>query len=217
MKKITILFDLDGTLIDSTDAILNGFDAAFLAHGKPAPDKSHTKSLIGYTLEDIFTSLGAPKDEVASYIKAYREYYLPVFLSQTKLLPKAKDAIELAHSFANLGIVTTKNSNKLPELLGVLGVREYFSVLVGRNDVAHPKPDAEPILTALKRLDFSGKLRDVFMIGDTPLDALAAKAAGVNAISVLCGYASFGTLAELNNKIFDTTFDAVCHIKSIVD
>ncbi|BCX80084.1 HAD family hydrolase [Campylobacter sp. 19-13652] len=215
MKKIAILFDLDGTLIDSTDAILNGFDAAFLAHGKPTPDKSYAKSLIGYTLEDIFTSLGAPKDEVASYIKAYREYYLPVFLSQTKLLPRAKEAIELAHSFANLGIVTTKNSNKLPELLDVLGVREYFNVLVGRNDVTRPKPDAEPILTALERLKFNGGLKDVFMIGDTPLDSLAAKAAGVNAISVLCGYASFSTLLEYNDKIFDTTFDAVEFVKTI--
>lgn len=215
MKKITILFDLDGTLIDSTQAILSGFRAALVAHGRTDFDEHYAKSLIGYTLEDIFSYLGAPQNEIPSYIRSYRDYYLPIFLSQTKLLPKAKEAVEIAYDFADLGIVTTKNSNKLPELLEVLGIRKYFSVLVGRNDVVNPKPNAEPILLALQRLGHDRNLKDVYMIGDTPLDALSAKAAGVNALSVLCGYASFAKLSEYNDKIFDTTFDAVKFIKSL--
>lgn len=216
MKNTIILFDLDGTLIDSTNAILNGFDAAFKAHDMPAPDKALAKSLIGYTLEDIFAGLGAPQDEIKSYIKAYRDYYLPRFLEQTTLLDGAKEAIEIASEFATLGVVTTKGSNSLSKLLQVLGVEQYFSVLVGRDDVVHPKPDAEPILCALKRLDRVADINDTFMVGDTPLDALAAKAAGVNPISVLCGYASYDILSKHNTAIFDTTLDAVKFIKEQV-
>ena len=61
MKK-TILFDLDGTLIDSTSAILKGFDAAFLVHDKKEPDHDALKSLVGYPLEIMFEKLGADKN-----------------------------------------------------------------------------------------------------------------------------------------------------------
>jgi len=71
MKK-TILFDLDGTLIDSTSAILKGFDAAFLAHDKKEPDHDALKSLVGYPLEIMFEKLGAKKNLIGEYVKEYK-------------------------------------------------------------------------------------------------------------------------------------------------
>nr|MCR4942647.1 HAD family hydrolase [Campylobacter sp.] len=203
MQK-TILFDLDGTLIDSTPAILYSFDNAFLSHGKARPDHEKLKSLIGHTLDDMFFQLGAPKDEVKNYIDSYREFYHSVFLAQTCLLDSAKEAILMASEFAELGVVTTKGSRFLPKLLNHLGVGKYFKTLVGKDCVKKPKPDAEPINLALSRLGVSDK-SGVFMIGDTPIDAKAAKNANVTALSVLCGYASLEILQACNDKIFTNT------------
>lgn len=209
MRKI-LLFDLDGTIIDSTPAILTGFDTAFKVHDKNFPDHEHLKSLIGHTLHDMFILLGAPKEQVQSYLDAYREAYHKIFLDQTTLLPNAKEAIELAYSFADLGVVTTKGSKFLPNLLDHLGVLRYFKTLVGLQDVSKPKPDPEPINVALERLNASHLDRNFsFMIGDTPLDAIAAKSAFITPLSVLCGYASEEKLLEHNDKIFNDTLAAI--------
>lgn len=206
--KPVILFDLDGTLIDSTDAILQGFNAAFLAHDKALVDEDFAKSLIGHTLEDIFLKLGVSEPELSSYIDAYKRHYTQIYLTKTSLLEGAFEAVLMAHGFARLGVVTTKSSALLPELLNHLGILKYFEVLIGRNDVLNPKPNPEPINLALSRLGFSQR-ENAFMVGDTPLDILAAKAAEVNPVGVLCGYSDFYTLSKFDAKIFDTSLDAV--------
>ena len=106
MKK-TILFDLDGTLIDSTSAILKGFDAAFLAHDKKVPDHDTLKSLVGYPLEIMFEKLGAKKNLIDEYVKEYKACYEKIYLDETVLLPHAMDALKKASTFADVGVVTT--------------------------------------------------------------------------------------------------------------
>ncbi|MGG7072724.1 HAD family hydrolase [Campylobacter sp. 9BO] len=214
MKKI-ILFDLDGTLIDSTSAILDGFDAAFMAYNDTKPDHEKVKSLIGHTLDDMFVSLGVKKEDVAFIRSKYKEIYTQIYLPQTTLLPYAKEAIEQAAKFAKLGIVTTKGSASIPVLMRHLGVLKYFDAIVGLNDVVNPKPNAEPVNLALSRLNANDIQRqNAFMIGDTKFDCLAAKNAGIHALSVLCGYSSKKELKEYNDKIFANTLEAVKFAKN---
>ena len=85
MKK-TILFDLDGTLIDSTSAILKGFDSAFVAHGKQTPDHDALKFLVGYPLEVMFEKLGPDKNLLADYVREYKACYEKIYLDETTLL-----------------------------------------------------------------------------------------------------------------------------------
>ncbi|WP_169764531.1 HAD family hydrolase [Campylobacter mucosalis] len=213
MKKI-ILFDLDGTLIDSTPAIVHSFNTAFTLLDKDTPDINKLKSLIGHTLEDMFVMLGVRKDEVNNYVDAYRQAYHKVYLEQTTLIESAKEALKEAYSFADLGVVTTKGSLFLPNLLKHLGVFDYFKVLIGKNDVTYPKPNPEPINLALSRLNSSEKQREnTFMIGDTPLDIQAANSANVTALSVLCGYCDFSILSQYNDKIFKNPLEAVLFAK----
>jgi len=86
-------------------------------------------------------------------------------------------------------------------------------VLIGREDVEMPKPDAEPILKALESFNFKGK--DVYMIGDTKLDLLSAKNAKVNSIAVLCGYGKKEELQKYTNIILDDAIQAVKYLKSM--
>lgn len=153
--QTTLLFDLDGTLIDSTPAILDSFHYAFAHLGAAEPSDEAIKRLIGHPLEVMFERLGMTRD-VQNFVLAYKQRYAQIFLDQTVLLSGAFEAVRMASEFANLGVVTTKTSKFSKILLRHLGIAEFFGTIVGREDVRDPKPSAEPILKALENLGICG-------------------------------------------------------------
>lgn len=203
---MTILFDLDGTLIDSTDAILEGFEVAYETFGELTPDSDDIKSLIGYPLDIMFERLGI-RGETLNYVDAYKKHYRIISKAKTTLLPLAREAIEEASRFAKLGIVTTKTGHYSRELLEHMDIMQYFDVLIGRENVKKPKPHAEPIHKAIKHLDAS--YESTWMIGDTLLDINSAKNAGIKSVGVLCGYGKRSDLEKHTTYITDNAFDAV--------
>ena len=186
--KPTILFDLDGTLIDSTSAILDGFSYAFDKFDFPKPHKDAITSQIGYPLDIMFANLGVETKRLDEFVSAYKEKYLTIYLDQTILLENAFEAVKTAFEFADLGVVTTKTSKFSHILLEKLGVYHFFKTIIGREDVDNLKPHPEPILNALANLGKTSQ--NAFMVGDTKLDAIAAKGANAKSIGVLCGYGS---------------------------
>ena len=148
MKNLTLLFDLDGTLIDSTTSILAGFREAFLKFDVEYPGDKVVKNLIGYPLDYMFEKMGISINEVPNFIDAYKAKYKEIYLDQTSLKFDAKEALKIASEFANLGVVTTKTSKYSQILLEHLGIAKFFGVIIGRDDVKEPKPAAEPIKLA---------------------------------------------------------------------
>ena len=212
MKKI-ILFDLDGTLIDSTEAILESFAVAFKTFGQAVPEAKRIEAEIGHPLDVMFPTLGVAKEEVDAYVQAYKMHYREISCAKTVLLPEAREAVELAAQHATLAVVTTKTAKYSIELLEHMGLMEYFTVLIGREDVTHPKPDPEPIYKALAKLPSDTK--QIWMVGDTCMDMLAAKAANVDAVGVSCGYAEEERLAECTDKLYHNALAAVQYIAKI--
>jgi phosphoglycolate phosphatase len=202
-----ILFDLDGTLIDSTEAILESFDIAFKTFDSPVPDEELIKAEIGHPLDAMFATLGVEEDHVDAHVQAYKMHYRKISCAKTVLLPEAREAVELASQHAVLGVVTTKTAKYSIELLEHMGLMTYFDVLVGREDVENPKPDPEPILKALSKLQ-SNKSK-YWMIGDTPMDILAANAANINSVAVTCGYADEASLLKHTDNVSRTALEAV--------
>lgn len=207
---MTILFDLDGTLIDSTPAILESFRVAFESFGDEVPSDEKIKELIGYPLDFMFEKLGAK--DVDAYVAAYKKHYRKISTEKTTLLPLAKEAIIEADKIATLGVVTTKTARYSRELLEHFGVMKYFKVLIGREDVVNPKPHAEPILKAIHKLNADRE--STWMIGDTCLDIESAKEAEVRAIAVSSGYASLEKLKRCAEIIKKNSLEAVQFLKS---
>ncbi|CZE47774.1 HAD family hydrolase [Campylobacter geochelonis] len=212
MKK-TILFDLDGTLIDSTESILDGFRTAFKQQNEIYPDDEKIKSFIGYPLEIMFSKLGVKDELVDEFVKAYKSRYKSTFLDATTLLPSAKEAVKEAYEFADLGVVTTKTSKYSVVLLEDLGILQYFSAVIGRDDVSNAKPHPEPILKALSVMKKS--FEHSYMVGDTKLDAICATKAGINSVCVTCGYGKKNELEQHCKNIFKTPLEAVNFIKNL--
>jgi phosphoglycolate phosphatase len=213
----TILFDLDGTLIDSTEAILESFAAAYCRFGEPVPPREAIVARIGEPLTKMFSELGTGGENVEDYVAAYKAHYRVISRQKTRLLPGAEEAVKLAATFARLGVVTTKTGKYSIELLEHLGLMSFFDVLVGSEDVSRHKPHPEPILKALSAMGAGP--RDAWMVGDTPMDVEAAVAAGVAPYAVTCGYAPAETLKKLTRNVAPNPHAAVVEIakrKSLV-
>jgi phosphoglycolate phosphatase len=209
---LIILFDLDGTLIDSTEAILESFHHSFDFHKLSRKDDEEIKSLIGYPLDIMYENLGVEKGVIFEIITTYKEHYRDISTQKTELLKNAKEAVELASQFATLGIVTTKTGHYSRVLMEHFNIMHHFDVLIGREDVQNPKPHAEPIIKALEKLDT--KNREIWMIGDTKLDLMAAQAANVNSIGVLSGYDKLETLKMFTNVILNDALEAANYLQS---
>lgn len=207
-----ILFDLDGTLIESTEAITSTFHHAFDVHGEKNPSDKEIQALIGHPLDVMFARLGVDESKVWDFVDTYKQRYRVISKIKTELLPNAKKAVELASTFATLGIVTTKTGLYSQELMEHFGIMDHFEVLIGREHVQNPKPHAEPILKALEILP---KDDDIWMIGDTELDLLSAKNAGVKSMAVLSGYGTKESLENYASVFYEDAYEAVSYLKSL--
>lgn len=208
----SILFDLDGTVIDSTEAILESFHNSFEVYKLPQPSDEEIKALIGHPLDGMYRDLGVQEEIIWDMVTTYKAHYVKIYKDKTILLEHAREAIELAGEFARLGIVTTKTGKYSQELLEYFGIMDSFEVLVGREHVEHPKPHAEPILKALDSMKV--ERNNAWMIGDTNMDVLSAKNAGIKSIAVTSGYESREQLSEVTDIIEEDVLEAVKYIQA---
>lgn len=201
-------FDLDGTLIDSTDAIVESFLHTFRELDRTPPSRSDIIATISATLEDQFRLL-APVD-VRRAAGIYREHYVRTSPATTVLLPGVVEALDrLERAGVRMGVATSKKRSSAEPLIEHLGIARYFEACIGPEDVTHPKPHPEPVQALMRRMALRDPAELVF-IGDTRFDAESAAAAGVPFVGVTTGYASRAELEACGARtIVDSMTEAV--------
>lgn len=215
-KNKIIFFDLDGTLIDSTEAIVSTFYHSFKELGFDFNGDDETiKSLIGYPLDIMYKELGVDESKVWDFVDSYKNRYRVISKEQTVLLENAYEAVYEASLFARVSVVTTKTRMFTIPLLEHFNIAQFFEVVTGRENVQNPKPHPEPILITLEQMNYDKNKHSVWMIGDTKLDLIAANDANVNSIGVLCGYGDKEELLKYTNIIKSNALDAINHIKTL--
>lgn len=174
MKRIrNVIFDLDGTLIDSSDGVVAAFHHAFRRAGLPLPPPEQIKPFIGYPLEVAFAHFtDCPPALLRQY---FREAGSDTIVAATEPLPGAREALEEIRSRGfRTAIATTKILANIDGILDKLGWRHLFDTYAGGNEVSRVKPDPEQFRLVLQRLDAAPE--HAIVIGDTINDVLAAKA-----------------------------------------
>jgi len=192
----TFLFDLDGTLIDSIELILRSYRHTMRAHrGLEPPDEVWMQGL-GTPLWVQFRHWTEDPAEIEAMVATYRAYNLEHHDELVRPYEGVVAAVrDLRKNGKTLGLVTSKIREGALRGLQVAGLEDGFEVIVGADDVTHPKPHPEPVLKALERL--GAPAADTVFIGDSRHDIECGRAAGVKTAAVLWGPFDRTHLADL--------------------
>lgn len=183
----TLLFDLDGTLIDSSDGVVDSFNYVFDRIGVPRPPPEAIKATIGYPLDEAFARF-TDHDPRRCY-DLFQARAREVLVESAFLLKGVRETLDHLHAQGYvLGVATTKRSEHVTGILGRLGVLGLFSAWSGSDEVRRVKPDPEILHLTLRKL--GREAGRAAYVGDTPLDVRAARSAGVASVAVLGGTGS---------------------------
>ena len=182
----TVLFDLDGTLIDSVRLILDSYHHTLEVHGlAPRSDDFWLRGL-GTPLRAQFAEWGEDPGQIEAMVLTYREYNLRHHDERVTAYPGVVEMIAAVRaSGARTALVTSKNREGALRGLRVVGLENTMEVIVGADDVEHHKPHPEPVLRALSALDV-GPAAALF-VGDSVHDMESGRAAGIATGAVLWG------------------------------
>ena len=213
MKK-TVLFDLDGTLTDSGEGIINCAKLALETFGLPIPSYTEMRTFVGPPLRESFQRYGVPADQVDEAIRVYRSRYVPTGMFENTPYPGIRELLEtLKAEGCTLYVATSKPEAMSVTILERFGLAPYFKQICGAStDSSRSTKDA--VIAYL--LEQSEAKEDMVMVGDTKYDILGAKAHGIPAIGVSWGY---GSVAEMRDAgavgIADTMEELLTLIRSM--
>jgi len=179
------LFDLDGTLVDSVDLIMNSFVHAMNTHRGHADKPELFQQTIGRPLREQFSQYSSDTKEVEKLIETYSVFYR-ANRKQAQLFDGTRELLEtLKNRNSPMAIVTSKSHIGAVRTVDSLNISNYFELLIGADDVKHGKPHPEPLFKALAH--FGVGAEEALFIGDSPHDMEAARSANVLGIGVSWG------------------------------
>ncbi len=193
----TFLFDLDGTLIDSIELILRSYRHTLRIHRGEEPSDDVWMTGLGTPLWVQFQRFTDDPAEIAAMVATYRAYNLAHHDEMVRPYAGVAEAVRgLRARGKTLGLVTSKMRSGALRGLRVAALEDAFDVVVGSDEVTHPKPHPEPVLTALDRLGAAAAA--AVFIGDSRHDIECGRAAGVATAAVLWGPFQRSDLADLD-------------------
>ena len=185
MKK-TILFDLDGTLTDSGEGIINCAILALEHFGCPIPTREELRVFVGPPLHESFINHGVPAEKADEAIKVYRSRYIPIGAYENTPYPGIRELLEnLVAQGHTLCVATSKPEGMSVKILEHFDLAKYFHRICGAS-MDTSRSTKEDVIAYL--LEQNGKADNMVMVGDTKFDILGARHHGIPAIGVSWGY-----------------------------
>jgi phosphoglycolate phosphatase len=192
-----LIFDLDGTLIDSKRDIVSSVNEAFLQLGFPVLPEDRVGDEIGRGSAYLFRRLlgeETPANTIHDLVDRFKANYQDRLLDHTRIYPGILDTL-LFYKTVPKVVVTNKNQIFADQIIDGLGLREHFEGVFGSEAFASQKPDPGPIWEVCKRWNVHPS--EAVVIGDSSFDVTAGKAAGARTVAVLYGYSQPGAF-QLN-------------------
>jgi phosphoglycolate phosphatase len=192
-QPISIIFDLDGTLVDTAPDLLAALNFVLTKAGHRAVAPAELRHLVGYGVRALFerafleTSTDVSAEQLADYSRQFLDHYRANIARESRPFPGVPETLDLlAQSGAKLGVCTNKPHDLTELLLADLDLTKYFPAVHGAGRMPYNKPDARHVLDVLEAL--SGTRECAIFIGDSPVDVAAARAARIPVIVMSYGY-----------------------------
>lgn len=186
MEQKVILFDLDGTLTDSGEGIINSVIFALNHFGLPIPPREELRSVVGPPLHDSLARYGVPPQKLDEGVDVFRSRYNPIGIYENVPYPGIRELLEeLKRDGNKLCVATSKPEEMANRVLGHFDLASYFDTVCG-GSMDESRSSKSDVIAYL--LEQNGRADNMIMIGDTKFDVLGAAAHGIPTIGVAWGY-----------------------------
>jgi phosphoglycolate phosphatase len=187
-----IIFDLDGTLVDSSVDISNALNYSIAPYGIGQVSVKETLTLVGEgvtrLIEKLITKRGR-RLEIPVLVARFMDYYATHLADNTVAYPSVPDVLEKLRKFRK-AIISNKSESLSLQVLDSLGLRQFFDFVAGADTLSKKKPSPEPILEVLSR--FAVSPRETVIVGDSIYDVEAGRAAGIRTVAAMYGFGAPG-------------------------
>ena len=210
-QKYTILFDLDGTLVDTAPDLMHAHNHVMKKFGYPTKSTAEIRNLVGQGAGAMLgrsiwgqakKEFGKVQDEKVKkeMVKDFVEFYGKNIVNESTLINGVKEFLIWAkQKKISMAVCTNKQENLAVDLLKKIGIYNYFEFIAGHNTFDYCKPDPRHLISIVEILD--GDLNKTLMIGDSETDANAAKNAGIPLILLEDGYTEKKTSEIYHNHL----------------
>mgnify|MGYP001361415770 CR=1 FL=1 len=197
-EKFTILFDLDGTLVDTAPDLMRAHNHVMKKFGYPTKSTQEIRNLVGQGAGAMLgrsiwgqakKEFGKVQDEKIKkdMVKDFVDFYGKNIVNESKLISGVKDfLIWSKKNNISMAVCTNKQEHLAVDLLKKIGIYDFFEYVAGHNTFDYCKPDPRHLTSVIEILN--GNLKKSLMIGDSETDANAAKSAGIPVILLEDGY-----------------------------
>ena len=186
MSKKAILFDLDGTLTDSGEGIINCVTLALEHFGLPIPPREELSVFIGPPLDDSFKKFGVPEDRIDEAIAVFRSRYLTKGKFENFPYPGIPELLGKLQALGyDLYVATSKLEETAVEIMDHFDLSKYFTRICGA-DAEKTRNSKSKVIAYL--LETCSNVDDIVMVGDTDFDVIGAKAHNIPTVGVAWGY-----------------------------
>ena len=209
--KYTILFDLDGTLVDTAPDLMNAHNHVMKVYGYPTKSTEEIRSLVGKGAsaligrsiwEQAKMEFGKINDEKIKkeMVKEFINFYGKNIINDSTLIPGVKSFLKWCkNKNISMAVCTNKQEHLSIDLLKKIGIYDYFEYVAGSNTFDYCKPDPRHLTSVIEILN--GDINKCIMIGDSETDANAAKAASIPVILLENGYTEKNTNEIYHNHL----------------